>query len=80
MKDLFPCDPVNDCNRSIITCLAAGREPPAENIHISSLPPSVPTDPEPQQTGGQGNHVCFVHRSLFFVPARHSFYEISCRS
>ncbi|XP_076597056.1 natural resistance-associated macrophage protein 2-like isoform X2 [Chaetodon auriga] len=29
------------------------RDPPPENIHISSLPPSAPTDPQPQQTGGQ---------------------------
>ncbi|XP_070824326.1 natural resistance-associated macrophage protein 2-like isoform X2 [Chaetodon trifascialis] len=29
------------------------RDPPPENIHISSLPPSAPTEQQPQQTGGQ---------------------------
>ncbi|XP_030589360.1 natural resistance-associated macrophage protein 2-like [Archocentrus centrarchus] len=34
--------------------LRSDRNPPPEDIHISSLPPSIPTDPEPdQQTGGQ---------------------------
>ncbi|XP_029136309.2 natural resistance-associated macrophage protein 2 isoform X3 [Labrus bergylta] len=28
------------------------RDPPPENIHISCLPPSIPTDQEPEQTGG----------------------------
>ncbi|XP_034550840.1 natural resistance-associated macrophage protein 2-like [Notolabrus celidotus] len=31
------------------------RDPPPENIHISCLPPSIPTDLEPEQTGGQSD-------------------------
>lgn len=62
------CHHVRDFNRCIITCWLPVRDPPAENIHISSLPPSVPTDPEPQPTGAQGEDVCFVdfvaHRSF----------------
>ncbi|XP_070766015.1 natural resistance-associated macrophage protein 2-like [Enoplosus armatus] len=37
--------------------LLAVRDPPPESIRISSLPPSVPTDQEPQQTGGQAGDV-----------------------
>ncbi|XP_070695169.1 natural resistance-associated macrophage protein 2-like [Pempheris klunzingeri] len=37
--------------------LQSVRDPPPENIHISSLPPSFPTDPEPEQNGGQGDVV-----------------------
>ncbi|XP_045913059.1 natural resistance-associated macrophage protein 2-like isoform X1 [Micropterus dolomieu] len=37
--------------------LRSARDPPPENIHISSLPPSIPTDQEPEQTGGQGDMV-----------------------
>ncbi|XP_038579402.1 natural resistance-associated macrophage protein 2-like [Micropterus salmoides] len=37
--------------------LRSARDPPPENIHISSLPPSIPTDREPEQTGGQGDMV-----------------------
>ncbi|XP_044065991.1 natural resistance-associated macrophage protein 2-like [Siniperca chuatsi] len=37
--------------------LRSVRDPPPENIHISSLPPSVPTDQEPEQTGGHGDVV-----------------------
>ncbi|XP_060914148.1 natural resistance-associated macrophage protein 2-like isoform X2 [Labrus mixtus] len=33
------------------------RDPPPENIHISCLPPSIPTDQEPEQTGGIGDVV-----------------------
>ncbi|XP_074537399.1 natural resistance-associated macrophage protein 2-like [Halichoeres trimaculatus] len=33
------------------------RDPPPENIHISCLPPSIPTDPEPEQTERQGDMV-----------------------
>uniref|UniRef100_UPI0037E8BB79 natural resistance-associated macrophage protein 2-like isoform X2 n=1 Tax=Semicossyphus pulcher TaxID=241346 RepID=UPI0037E8BB79 len=33
------------------------RDPPPENIHISCLPPSIPTDHEPEQTGGIGDSV-----------------------
>ncbi|KAA8591474.1 hypothetical protein FQN60_002417, partial [Etheostoma spectabile] len=33
------------------------RDPPPENIHISSLPPSVPTEQEPGPTGGQAGDV-----------------------
>lgn len=29
------------------------RDPPPENIHISCLPPSIPTDPEPEPAAGQ---------------------------
>nr|XP_046252133.1 natural resistance-associated macrophage protein 2-like [Scatophagus argus] len=35
--------------------LRSARDPPPENIHISSLPPSVPTDQDAPQTGGQGD-------------------------
>ncbi|XP_067449375.1 natural resistance-associated macrophage protein 2-like isoform X1 [Thunnus thynnus] len=37
--------------------LRSAREPPPENIHISSLPPSIPTDQESEQTGGQAGDV-----------------------
>ncbi|XP_041655295.1 natural resistance-associated macrophage protein 2-like [Cheilinus undulatus] len=33
------------------------RDPPPENIHISCLPPSIPTDQEPDQTGAIGEVV-----------------------
>ncbi|CAJ1084422.1 natural resistance-associated macrophage protein 2-like [Xyrichtys novacula] len=33
------------------------RDPPPENIHISCLPPSIPTDQEPDHTGGRGDPV-----------------------
>lgn len=52
-------------NLSLITCLLAGREPPPENIHISCLPPSVPTDHETEQTRRQGEDVCFVDTFCF---------------
>ncbi|KAE8292820.1 Natural resistance-associated macrophage protein 2 [Larimichthys crocea] len=39
----------------MIRFLRSVREPPQENIHISSLPPSVPTDQEPQQNGARGD-------------------------
>ncbi|TDH10205.1 hypothetical protein EPR50_G00072610 [Perca flavescens] len=37
--------------------LRSVRAPPPENIHISSLPPSVPTDQEPGPTGGLAGDV-----------------------
>ncbi|KAM9343771.1 natural resistance-associated macrophage protein 2-like isoform 2-T3 [Pholidichthys leucotaenia] len=37
--------------------LRTARNPPPENIHISSLPPSIPTDVEPEQTAGQDEMV-----------------------
>ncbi|KAF7668047.1 hypothetical protein LDENG_00034900 [Lucifuga dentata] len=37
--------------------LRSDRNPLPETIHISSLPPSVPTDQDPGQTGGQGHDV-----------------------
>lgn len=42
-------------NLSITTCLFPVRDPPPENIHISSLPPSIPTEQEPEHTEGQGD-------------------------
>lgn len=54
------CDHVSDCNPSIITCFPPGRDPPTEDIHISSLPPSIPTDHEAEQTEEQGEDVYFV--------------------
>ncbi len=59
---------------SIITCLLPARDPPAESIHISSLPPSIPTDEEPEQTGAPGEEVCFV-RSFCFCWDSSQFYE-----
>ncbi|XP_029912416.1 natural resistance-associated macrophage protein 2-like isoform X1 [Myripristis murdjan] len=35
--------------------LSSDRSPPPESIHISSLPPSIPTDHEPGQTEGEGD-------------------------
>lgn len=61
------CNHVSGCNHRIITRLLPARDPPPENIHISSLPPSIPTDIEPQQTGEQGEDVCFVDGFLLFV-------------
>nr|XP_033485556.1 natural resistance-associated macrophage protein 2-like [Epinephelus lanceolatus] len=43
--------------RKMFAFLRSGREPPPENIHISCLPPSVPTDHETEQTGGQAGDV-----------------------
>ncbi|XP_043980606.1 natural resistance-associated macrophage protein 2-like [Gambusia affinis] len=37
--------------------LRSGRNPPPENIHISSLPPSIPLDPEPDLPGQQDDSV-----------------------
>ncbi|XP_054464385.1 natural resistance-associated macrophage protein 2-like [Anoplopoma fimbria] len=37
--------------------LRSVRDPAPENIHISSLPPSVPTDQEPEQTGGEADNM-----------------------
>ncbi|XP_028264855.1 natural resistance-associated macrophage protein 2-like [Parambassis ranga] len=37
--------------------LRSVRSPPHESIHISSLPPSLPTDEEPEQTGGPADGV-----------------------
>ncbi|XP_068589237.1 natural resistance-associated macrophage protein 2-like isoform X2 [Cebidichthys violaceus] len=39
--------------KKMFSFLRSVRDPPPENIHISSLPPSVPTDQEPEQTGGR---------------------------
>ncbi|KAM6928785.1 natural resistance-associated macrophage protein 2-like [Lycodopsis pacificus] len=41
--------------KKMFSFLRPVRDPPPENIHISSLPPSVPTDQEPEQTGGQAD-------------------------
>ncbi|XP_063319791.1 natural resistance-associated macrophage protein 2-like [Pelmatolapia mariae] len=37
--------------------LRSGRNPAPEQIHISSLPPSIPTDQEPEQAEGQADDV-----------------------
>ncbi|XP_075954779.1 natural resistance-associated macrophage protein 2-like [Anarhichas minor] len=41
--------------KKMFSFLRSVRDPPPESIHISSLPPSVPTDQEPEQTGGQAD-------------------------
>lgn len=77
VKDLILCmysDYINHFNPSIITCLLPGRNPAPEQIHITSLPPSIPTDQEPEQAEGQGEDVYPVH-SVFFKDSSH-FYEI----
>ncbi|XP_036961022.1 natural resistance-associated macrophage protein 2-like isoform X1 [Acanthopagrus latus] len=56
----------------LFSFLRSGREPPAENIHISSLPPSVPTDPEPQQTGGQGEVEVLEEKAVIQTTHTHS--------
>ncbi|XP_034731547.1 natural resistance-associated macrophage protein 2-like isoform X2 [Etheostoma cragini] len=43
--------------KKIMSFLRSVRAPPPENIHISSLPPSVPTEQEPGPTGGQAGDV-----------------------
>ncbi|XP_033943185.1 natural resistance-associated macrophage protein 2-like [Pseudochaenichthys georgianus] len=39
--------------RKMFSFLRSVRDRPPEDIHISSLPPSVPTDQEPEQNGGR---------------------------
>ncbi|XP_032378050.1 natural resistance-associated macrophage protein 2 isoform X2 [Etheostoma spectabile] len=43
--------------KKMMSFLRTVRDPPPENIHISSLPPSVPTEQEPGPTGGQAGDV-----------------------
>lgn len=75
VKDLILCmysDYINHFNPSIITCLLPGRNPAPEQIHITSLPPSIPTDQEPEQAEGQGEDVYPVH-NVFFLRTHHIF-------
>lgn len=74
VKDLILCmysDYINHSNPSIITCLLPGRNPAPEQIHITSLPPSIPTDQEPEQAEGQGEDVYPVHS--VFLRTHHIF-------
>uniref|UniRef100_A0A4W6C014 Solute carrier family 11 member 2 n=1 Tax=Lates calcarifer TaxID=8187 RepID=A0A4W6C014_LATCA len=41
----------------LFSSLRSGRDPPTEDIHISSLPPSIPTDHEAEQTEEQVDNV-----------------------
>ncbi|XP_023197140.1 natural resistance-associated macrophage protein 2-like isoform X1 [Xiphophorus maculatus] len=56
---------------SLITGLLPGRNPPPENIHISSLPPSIPLDPEPDLPGQQDDSVKTQEKAIIQTTHTH---------
>ncbi|KAL6119394.1 slc11a2 [Pungitius sinensis] len=54
-----------------LSFLRSVRDPVPENIHISSLPPSVPTDQKPQPTGGQADDVAEEEKAVIRTTHTH---------
>ncbi|XP_074499467.1 natural resistance-associated macrophage protein 2-like isoform X1 [Sebastes fasciatus] len=58
--------------RKMFSFLRTVRDPHPENIHISSLPPSIPTDLEPEPTGGEGEEADDVEGEKAVVQTTHT--------
>ncbi|XP_037334736.2 natural resistance-associated macrophage protein 2-like [Pungitius pungitius] len=54
-----------------LSFLRSVRDPVPENIHIASLPPSVPTDHKPEPTGGQADSVAEEERAVIRTTHTH---------